>query len=462
MPTVPQGIFKAYDIRGIYPQDLNESLAYQIGRAFVVWLEKKLPSTGQPLTLVVGRDGRTSGPSLSAAIKQGILDQGANIIDVGILASEQFYFACALFRMPGVTVTASHNPKEYNGMKFIREIPFFLSGQEGIQDIKGFIEGGELPNVSTTGSVRVEDIRALYSEKILSIVTPKEISPLTVVIDTANGVGGPMIQEVAAKLSIHLTHLFPEVDGAFPNHPADPLRPENRIALERAVVGQGAQAGFAFDGDADRCFVLDEKGKVVPNEFLGALIARDLLADSPGATFLYDVRSSWAFRQAVEAAGGKATMSRVGHTNIKSQMMQEGALYGMEISGHHYFKDFYWCDSGMLPMLYTLKMMSRAQKPLSELVKEFRAKYFMSGEINFTVKDAPKIMERLKEHFKDAPKKYELDGVSFEYPDWHFNVRSSNTEPLLRLNLESIVSKEHMEEKKKEMETLIKQDQRDQ
>lgn len=459
MPIVPAGIFKAYDIRGIYPQDLNESLAYQIGRAFVVWLEKKLPPTGQPFTLVVGRDGRTSGPSLSTALKQGILDQGANIIDVGILASEQFYFACALFRMPGVTVTASHNPKEYNGMKFIREIPFFLSGNEGIQDIKALIEAADLPNVTTTGSVRVEDIRSLYIEKMFSIVTPKEISPLTIVVDTANGVGGPMIQDIAPKLPIELTHLFGQLDGTFPNHPADPLRPENRIALERAVVGQGAQAGFAFDGDADRCFVLDEKGQVVPNEFLGALIARGMLADHPGGTFLYDVRSSWAFPQAVEAAGGQAVMSRVGHAFIKPQMMREQALYGMEISGHHYFKDFFWCDSGMLPMLYTLKMMSKHKKPLSELVAEFHEHYHITGEINFAISNAPAIMERLRERFKDAPKKYELDGVSFEYSDWHFNVRSSNTEPLLRLNLESVVSTEHMEEKRREVESIIQQGQ---
>ncbi len=460
--NVNSSIFKAYDIRGIYPTDLNEALAYQIGRAFVVWLEKNLTNISQPLTVVVGRDGRVSGPVLSDAIKKGITDQGANIIDIGVVASDQFYFACGLFRCPGVTVTASHNPKEYNGMKFIKDIPFFLSGAEGIHDIRSMIESGVLPTAPTTGTVRTENINQLYVEKILSIVPAQTIKPLRVVADTANGVGGPVLSDLAKRLTIQLTHLFAEVDGTFPNHPADPLRPENRIALERAVVALQAQVGFALDGDADRCFVLDERGEIVPNEFLGSLIARTLLAEHPGAKFLYDVRSSWAFRDAVEAAGGEALMNRVGHAFIKPRMMKEGAVYGMEISGHHYFKDFYWCDSGMLPMLYTLKMMSVSGKPLSEMVAEFKKKYFLSGEINFTVKDAPAIIQRLKEKFVDAPKQYEMDGVSFEYSDWHFNIRSSNTEPLLRLNLESIVSKEHMAEKLKAVEALIQQDQRDQ
>ncbi len=459
---VNRSIFKAYDIRGIYPSALNEHVAYAIGRAFVVWLKQQHPHETQSSTIVVARDGRVSGPALLASLKQGMMDQGAQLIDVGVVASEQFYFACAYFNTAGVTVTASHNPKEYNGMKFVKKIPYFLSGNEGIQELRALVEAGQWPMPNEHGRERSEDIRGVYIKKILSITPTSDIPalpagrrPLTVVVDTANGVAGPIVSDIAAHLPIIIEHLFAPVDGTFPNHPADPLRSENRAAAQAAVIQHHARAGFVFDGDGDRCFVLDEQGDVVPNEFLGVLIAEDMLSLHPGAAFVYDVRSSWAFPRSVTAAGGRAFMNRVGHAFIKPRMMQEGALYGMEVSGHHYFKDFFWCDSGVLPMLYTLKIMSKLSKPLSELVAPLAAQYHLSGELNYTVSDAPAIMQRLKEEFVNAPKKYELDGVSFEYPDWHFNVRSSNTEPLLRLNLESIVSKEHMEEKLREVEALI-------
>ncbi|MBI5135626.1 phosphomannomutase/phosphoglucomutase [Candidatus Uhrbacteria bacterium] len=457
--SIDPAIFKAYDIRGVVPSQLNEEIAYAIGRAFVVWLAGQRDPAP---TIVVARDGRISGPSLFEAVKQGLADQGASVIDVGVLASEQFYFACAYVGAPGVTVTASHNPKEYNGMKFVKKIPFFLSGDQGIQELRTLVEQSQWPEVSKKGTVRTEDIRSLYVEKLFSIIPTSDLrpptsrpQPPTVVIDTANGVAGPIITDIASALPVTVRHLFADVDGAFPNHPADPLRPENRIAAQQAIHNHKAQAGFLFDGDGDRCFVLDENGELVPNEFLGTLFAQDLLSAHPGATFIYDVRSSWAFPRVVEAAGGKPFMNRVGHAYIKPRMMEEGAVYGMEVSGHHYFKDFFWCDSGVLPMLYTLKIMSKTGKSLSELVAPLRQQYHLSGELNYAVHDAPGILKRLKEKLADAPKKYELDGVSFEYPDWHCNVRSSNTEPLLRLNLESMVSKEHMEERKKEMESII-------
>ncbi len=451
-------IFKAYDIRGIYPSDLNEELARAVGRAFVVWLKEESRKSASPLTIVVGRDGRVSSPSLSTALTEGLTQQGANVIDIGIVSSEQFYFACAYFDTPGVTVTASHNPKEYNGMKFVERIPFFLSGDHGINDIRDLVQAGEWPVCVTPGSVRVEDIRPLYAQKLLSIVQPDSIRPLTIVADTANGVAGPALEDLANALPITLHHLFAEVDGTFPNHPADPLRAENRKDIEVAVRQYGAAAGFAFDGDGDRCFVMDETGAVVPNDFLGTLFAQEFLNNNPGATFLYDVRLSWAFARSVERLGGRALTSRVGHAFVKPMMMKEGAVYGVEVSGHHYFRDFFFCDSGLLPMLLTLQLLSQTRQSLSELVKPLRDRYFLSGEMNYTVHDAPAIMARIEKHFSNASQISHIDGVSIDYPDWHCNVRSSNTEPLLRLNLESIVSKSHMEEKKKEVESLIKQD----
>ncbi len=455
--VIDPSIFKAYDVRGIYPNQLNEELATLIGRAFVVWLLEQPGDKQLPRTIVMGRDGRTSSPSLSAAIQKGMIEQGAMVIDVGVVSSEQFYFACEHFKASGVTVTASHNPKEYNGMKFVEKIPFFLSGDHGIQEIRALVQQGEWPAVSKCGTVRTEDIRALYKQKLCSIVDPKGLKPLIVVADTANGVAGPALEDIAKSLPITLYHLFPELDGTFPNHPADPLRSENRKDIEEAVRKRSAAAGFAFDGDGDRCFVMDETGTVIPNDFLGALFAQYFLTDNPGATFLYDVRVSWAFPQIVERGGGRAIVGRVGHAFAKPLMMKENAVYGVEVSGHHYFRDFFFCDSGLLPMLLVLQIMSRTQQPLSELVRPFRERYFISGEINYTVDNAKEIMERIEARFADAPKIFRLDGISIEYPTWHCNVRSSNTEPLLRLNLESIVSPEHMEEKKKEVESLIQE-----
>lgn len=453
--VVRPDIFKAYDIRGIYPDDLNEELARAVGRAFVVWLNNQPSDHSGPLTVVLGRDGRTSSPSLSVAVQKGILEQGGNAIDIGVVSSEQFYFACAHFDTPGVTVTASHNPKEYNGMKFVERIPFFLSGDHGIKDIRDLVQAGEWPACVTPGTVRVEDIRSLYAQKLLSIVNPSAIRPLTIVADTANGVAGPALADLAKSFPITLHHLYAEVDGTFPNHPADPLRSENRKDVEEAVRQYGAAAGFAFDGDGDRCFVMDETGAVVPNDFLGTLFAQEFLTNNPGATFLYDVRLSWAFARSVERGGGRALISRVGHAFVKPMMMKENAVYGVEVSGHHYFRDFFFCDSGLLPMLLTLQLLSQTQQSLSALVAPLREGYFLSGEINYTVQDASASMARIEKHFANALQITHIDGISIDYPDWHCNVRSSNTEPLLRLNLESIVSNEHMEEKRKEVEDII-------
>jgi len=444
---VNPGIFKAYDIRGIYPTDLNEEIAYHIGRAFATFI--------RPECVVVGRDMRLSGPTLMDAAIRGLTDQGADVIQIGMVSTDQYYYACATLGLPGMMVTASHNPKAYNGFKMVRRMPYLLSGDAGIQDKRRLVESQAYPAPARKGQVSSREFQDQFLQKVLSIIDVRALRPLKVVADTANGMVGPILKAVTGMLPIELIGLYLDPDGSLPNHGLDPLKPENRAELQARVVSEGADIGFAFDGDGDRFFTIDDRGRFISGDFLTAVMATYLLEKRPGEKIIYDVRASWAVPQSIQAAGGQALMERVGHAFIKRRMADENALFAGEVTGHYYFRDFFSADSGLAPALILLEMLSKRGKRLSELLAPLEEKYFVSGEINSTVGDAQGRMQALSERYPDA-EQYRLDGLSVIYPDWHFNVRASNTEPLLRLNLESIVSPEDMQRRRDEALAIIR------
>jgi len=444
---VNPGIFKAYDIRGIYPTDLNEEIAYHIGRAFATFI--------RPECVVVGRDMRLSGPTLMDAAIRGLTDQGAAVRQIGMVSTDQYYYACATLGLPGMMVTASHNPKAYNGFKMVRRMPYLLSGDAGIQDKRRLVESQAYPAPARKGQVSSREFQDQFLQKVLSIIDVRALRPLKVVADTANGMVGPILKAVAGKLPIELIGLYLNPDGSLPNPGLDPLKPENRAELQARVVSEGADIGFAFDGDGDRFFTIDDRGRFISGDFLTAVMATYLLEKRPGEKIIYDVRASWAVPQSIQAAGGQALMERVGHAFIKRRMADENALFAGEVTGHYYFRDFFSADSGLAPALILLEMLSKRGKRLSELLAPLEEKYFVSGEINSTVGDPQGRMQALSERYPDA-EQYRLDGLSVIYPDWHFNVRASNTEPLLRLNLESIVSPEDMQRRRDEALAIIR------
>lgn len=444
--NVDPSIFKAYDIRGIYPTQLDEDVARAIGRAFVTFLGAS--------TVIIGHDMRTSGPRLHAAVIEGIRMQGADVVDIGMVSTDQFYFACTKFGYPGLMVTASHNPKAYNGFKMVKKMPHLLSGDEGIQDLRRLVEGGRFPEPVRAGGIRQVDLMDEFIQALLRLVDPASIRPLKVVADTANGMVGPALEKLYGTLPVELTPLFFEPDGTLPNHGLDPLQPENRVDLEAKVKEIGADVGFAFDGDGDRFFVIDDRGLFIPGDFISALLAQDLLAKHPGSSVVYDVRSSWAVPNLIRAAGGTPLIERVGHAFIKRRMAQENSVFGGEVSGHYYFRDFNFADSGMIPSLLILRLISQRGMKLSEILAPLENTYFVSGEINSTVDDATAKMAQIGERYADAEVQH-IDGISVTYDDWHFNVRASNTEPLLRLNLEAL-SRETMEAKRDEVLALIR------
>lgn len=445
-------IFKAYDIRGIYGQNLNETIAEAVGKAFTV-----VVSSNQ---VVVGRDGRVSSPQLREAIVSGLTSSGVNVIDIGQVSTDMYYHACAEFDAPGIMVTASHNPKEYNGFKMVKKIPQVLSGDEGIQDIRQLIENNNLPpTADQPGSVTSKDIMSSFIDKMLSLIEVDQLKPMKVIIDTANGMVGPSLVELFKQLpQLELVPMYFEIDGTFPNHGGDPLDPANRAELEERVVSEGADLGFAFDPDGDRFFCIDASGRFVAGDYMTALLGEHFLSKHPGAKIVYDLRASWAVPEKIEAAGGTAIMNRVGHAFIKHRMMTENAVFGGEVTGHYYFKDFYFCDSGIAPMLFVMEMLSQSDQSIQEIVDTLEREYVISGEINTKGVDAQKVMQRLKDKYQsEATEITELDGVSMVFPDWHFNVRSSNTEPLVRLNLEAN-SQAKMIKKRDEVLTVIRQD----
>ncbi|MBQ43207.1 MAG: phosphomannomutase/phosphoglucomutase [Gemmatimonadetes bacterium] len=443
---VDPSVFKAYDIRGIYPEQLNEETARAIGRAFVTYLN--------PREVVVGRDMRLSGPAMHASLVAGLTQQGADVIDIGMVSTDQYYYACATLDRPGLMVTASHNPPQYSGFKMVRKMPYLLSGDEGIQDLRRIVEADGSPNSGRTGAVRERDLSEGFTEKVVGLIDPARLAPLKVVADTGNGMVGPVLKRVYERLPVELTGMYLDPDGSLPNHGLDPMKEENRAALQERVIAEGADVGFAFDGDGDRFFAIDDRGRFVPGDFLTALMGTYLLEREKGATIIYDVRCSWAVPELIQTAGGIALIERVGHSFIKPRMFEEGGIFGGELSGHYYFRDFFGADSGIVPSLIILEMLSRKGVKLSQLLEPLEQQYFLSGEINTEVEDPAGRIQAVEESYSNGKVEH-VDGVSVSYEDWHFNVRASNTEPLLRLNLEGR-SRQLMEEKTDEVLGVIR------
>jgi phosphomannomutase len=441
-------VFKAYDVRGLYPSELDEEGAYAIGRAYVEHFE--------PKRIAVGRDMRLSSPTMAAAIIRGAVDGGADVYDLGLVATEMLYFAVGDLDLDGgIAVTASHNPKEYNGMKIVRRGALPVGGESGLLEIRdrALQPFGEPTDV---GSVHEADIWPAYVDRVLSFVDVDAIQPLRVVIDAANGMAGVMLPPVLEHLpQVEVVRYFFEPDGTFPNHEPNPLLPENREFVMERTTAEAADFGVAFDGDADRCYFIDDTGEFVPGDFMTALLAESILEKEPGAKIIYDVRSSWAVPETIERAGGIPLINRVGHAFIKLRMREEGAVFGGEVSGHYYFRDFYQADSGVIPFLLMLELVSRKGQKLSEILRPYRERYFLTGELNTPVSDVAVKLQELKEGFASQGKISHLDGISVEADDWHFNVRPSNTEPLLRLNLEAR-SPELMEQKRDEVLDVIR------
>ncbi|NTV64147.1 MAG: phosphomannomutase/phosphoglucomutase, partial [Oscillochloris sp.] len=358
---------------------------------------------------------------------------------------------------PGMMVTASHNPKEYNGFKMVRQMPYLLSGDEGIQDLRKLVESEAFPIPHRHGSVNPFDFREEFITKVLSLIDGESLAErkLKVIADTGNGMVGPILQDVYAQLPIELSGMYLDPDGTLPNHGLDPLQPENRAELQQRVKDEGADIGFAFDGDGDRFFAIDDRGEFISGDFLTAILGRYLLEKEPNAKILYDVRASWAVPDGITADGGTPLVERVGHAFIKRRMADEGAIFAGEVSGHYYFKAFTFADSGLIPSLYIMELLAKRGVKMSQLLGELEAKYFISGEINSKVADAQGRLAALAERYADATIE-RIDGISISYDTWHFNVRTSNTEPLMRLNLESIVSREDMEQKRDEVLAIIR------
>jgi phosphomannomutase len=450
-------IFKAYDVRGIYPDQMDEELAYRIGRGFARVLSELQDTPVPELRVAVGRDMRLSAPAMAEQYGRGIADEGADVLDVGMVGTEMLYWTVGSRKLDGgLACTASHNPKGYTGAKLVKRGAIALSGDSGIGELREIVAGGELgPPADSPGDIRREDIADAFREAALGYIDPERIAPMGVVVDGGNGMAGPMIGPLLDSFPIEQVKTYWEPNGEFPDHEPNPLLPENREFIVEKVRQTGADLGIAWDGDADRCFFIDDTGEFVAGDFLTALLAESILRKEPGATILYDVRASRAVRDVVERAGGEAEVNRVGHAFFKTRMRDTGAAFGGEVSGHYYFRDFYCADSGAIPALLILELLSVEGAKMSALLEPLRSKYFISGEINSEVTDQESKMEELVERYSDG-KVGRLDGISVDYDDWHFNVRPSNTEPLLRLNLESLVSREHLAAKRDELLALIR------
>jgi phosphomannomutase len=444
-------VFKAYDVRGIYGTEITEDLFHQLGRAFVAYLG--------PGRYAIGRDMRLSSPSLTKAFIDGALLQGGMLVDYGLISTDQMYFAVAADQLDGgAQITASHNPGKYNGCKMVRKEAFPLSGESGIKEMKEMIVGGTIPAAPPTrGSISSAQLMDRYIEHVLSFVDEQSIKPFNVVLDAGSGVAGLIAPRLFDRLACKTTRLCFELDGTFKKHEANPLLEENRQDITAEVLTQKADIGIAWDGDADRCFFIDGTGEFIAGDFITALLAEAFLMRTPGQTIIYDVRASYAVKDIVAKYQGKALMNRVGHAFIKGRMREENAVFGGEVTGHYYFKDNFFADNGFIPALMILELMSKKGQSLHELLKPLREKYFISGEINTKVSNmdiAGKKIDELKKRYASG-NPYDLDGVSAEYPDWHFNVRQSNTEPLLRLNLEGLTP-EIMEQRRDEVLSIIR------
>jgi phosphomannomutase len=456
LTDVKSGIFKAYDVRGLYGSEMDGEVNHLLGRAFArVLADLRGKATGD-LRIGLGRDMRLQAPEMAGRLRDGLVAEGATVVDAGMVGTEMLYFLVGSHELDGgAMVTASHNPKAYTGVKLVREGALALSGDAGIGDIRDLVLAG-MPEPPGGGEVEAVDVYDGFHRHALASIDPANVKPLKVVLDGGNGMAGPMVGPLLERLDLDLIETYWVPDGNFPDHEPNPLLPENRQFIIDRVLDEGADLGIAWDGDADRCFFIDDSGEFVDGDFLTALLARLVLSKQPGAAILYDVRASRAVPDTVEALGGTAHINRVGHAFMKQAMREHGATFGGEVSGHYYVREFWCADSGTLPALFVLELLGVEGRPLSELVGQFRDRYFISGEINSEVADQDAKMKEIAEAYSDAEVSW-LDGVSVDYADWHFNVRPSNTEPLLRLNLESLISRQDMEARRDEVLALIRQ-----
>jgi phosphomannomutase len=443
--------FKAYDIRGRIPDELNEDVAYRIGCGYAAVIRPQGP-------VAVGWDIRLTSPAYAAAVTRGLNDSGIDTREIGLCGTETIYHAAAQPGMGGgIMVTASHNPIDYNGMKLVREQAIPVSGDSGLNDIESFArEFSGRPSAARRGVNQQQDITAGYVAKVLSFVDHKKLKPLHLVVNAGNGAAGPTFDALAAHLPFKVTRIHHEPDGTFPHGIPNPLLPENRAATTAAVLEAGADMGIAWDGDFDRCFLFDERGNFIEGYYIVGMLAAQLLQHNPGANIIHDPRLTWNTIDMVQQAGGVPVMSKTGHAFIKERMRSEDAVYGGEMSAHHYFRDFAYCDSGMIPWLLAAEYISTSGKPLSALVEERINAYPCSGEINYRVADAPATVARIEAHYSTVEHTVDrTDGLSMDFGAWRFNLRSSNTEPLLRLNVESRGDEQLMRQNTAELEALI-------
>lgn len=443
-----ESIFKAYDVRGVYPDEFAEDAAYRIGRAFASWAKAD--------RIVLGRDCRLSSPSLSEAFAAGVTANDVDIVDIGLATTDMVYFASGRFSLPGAMFTASHNPPEYNGLKLCLSGARPVGEDSGLGEIRALADRELQPDgiaEPVENLISHRDVREEYLEHLLSFADLGRFLPFTVAADAANGMAGLVVPELFQRLPGKLVPLYMDLDGTFPNHPADPMDPKNQEDLKRAVLEHGADLGLAFDGDADRVFLVDEQAQGVSGSLVTALVAIGMLEREPGATILYNVICSKVVAEVIRENGGNPVKTRVGHSFIKKVMADTGAVFGGEHSGHYYFRDHYNADSGLVASMVVMDQMSKAGKPLSELLAPLR-RYADSGEINLRVQDKAAAIERIAEAYADG-RQDRMDGLTVEYDDWWFNVRLSNTEPLLRLNVEA-TTEELMKKKTAELLALIK------
>ena len=443
--SVNPDIFKAYDVRGTYPNELDETVFRNIGRAFVAYLGAR--------RIGVGRDMRLSSPSLAAAFVDGARLQGADVVDFGLIGTDMLYYGVASHGLDGgAQITASHNPRQYNGAKLVGREAFPLSGDAGISDLRDMLLADAIPApAATPGGLTADQILAPYVEHVLRFIDPGIVGPFKAVLDAGCGMAGLVAPPLFARLPCHTIPLCFTIDGTFPTHEANPLIEENRADIVARVIAERADIGIAWDGDADRC------GEFVSGDFVTALLAEAFLLKEPGATVIYDLRASYAVRDVAARYGGRALMNRVGHAFFKRRMREENAVFGGEVTGHYYFRENFFADNGFIPALLILELMSKKGQSLSQLLEPLRSRYFISGEINTkmgSMADVAARLDAIASHYADASLA-RLDGISVEYPDWHFNVRPSNTEPLLRLNLEG-TTQEMMERKRDEVLALIR------
>lgn len=445
MTSLPS-IFKAYDIRGVYPDQLDEAAARRIGSAFA-----EFTRAGR---IVMGRDTRLSSPALSAAFAEGVTRRGPDVVDIGLATTDMLYFASGRLGLPGAMFTASHNPPEWNGIKLCRAGAAPVGEDSGLVDVRELSER-DLPPTGAAGRLTSRDMLEDFVDHVLSFVAADRLAPLTVVADAANGMAGLVLPTIFERLPVKLVGMYLELDGTFPNHPADPIQPQNQEDLRRVVTEHGADLGLAFDGDADRVFLVDERAVGVSGSLVTALVSEAMLEREPGATILYNVICSWVVPEVIRERGGVPVRTRVGHSLIKKVMAETGAIFGGEHSGHYYFRDHYRADSGLIAALVLLERLSEAGVPMSELLLPYR-RYHSSGEINSEVDDQEGAIEELARGHADG-RQDRLDGLTVEYDDWWFNVRASNTEPLLRLNVEAR-AEPLLEEKTSELLATIRKE----